>query len=87
MLPEDKRDILREKNFAGHARESLVHLIQLNAHGFDRSDPHDDIDFSTLALRERWDAGYADTRRMIDKRPWEEPVALVNGVAVHDSET
>jgi NTE family protein len=86
MLPEEKRETLRERNLAGHASQSLIHLVQLNARVYDGGDPYDDIDFTSLALRERWDAGYADARRMIDRRPWEEPIAVVNGIAVHNSD-
>jgi Patatin phospholipase len=30
-----------------------------------------DFDFSRATVRARWDAGYADTRKMLDRRPWE----------------
>jgi NTE family protein len=86
MLPEDKRETLRERNLAGHASQSLIHLIQLNARIHEGGEPYDDIDFTSLALRERWVAGYADARRMIDRRPWEKPVAMVNGISVHSSD-
>ncbi|MGP0060614.1 MAG: patatin-like phospholipase family protein [Beijerinckiaceae bacterium] len=87
MLPEEKRETLRERNFSGYESEPFMHLIQLNARGFEREGVFRDIDFTPSAIRERWKGGYADTRRMLDRRPWEQPVALINGVAVHNSDT
>ena len=34
----------------------------------------------------RWHAGYADTMRMLERRPWETPVDPMAGVAVYDSD-
>jgi NTE family protein len=34
----------------------------------------------------RWKAGHDDTARVLEKRPWENEVDPVDGVAVHDCE-
>jgi len=34
----------------------------------------------------RWQAGYADTMRVLRRRPWDAPIDPMMGVAVHDSE-
>jgi len=73
MLPEEKRENLRERNFEqnllGEGDRSVVHLVQLNAHPSDASDPFRDIDFTTSAVRERWEAGFANTRQMYRSAP------------------
>ena len=84
-LPEDKKDILQRRHIAGYDRESFMHLIQLDARGLESEGLYRDIDFTAWAIAERWEAGYADTCRMLEKKPWEKPVALINGVAVHNS--
>ncbi|MGO9682436.1 MAG: patatin-like phospholipase family protein [Beijerinckiaceae bacterium] len=87
MLPDEKRESLAERGFARYDNEPFMHLIQLNAQGFEHEGFFRDIDFTPSAVRERWEAGYADTRRMLDRRPWDQPVALINGIAVHNSDT
>ncbi len=34
----------------------------------------------------RWQSGYADTMRTLERRPWEVPIDPMVGVAVHDSD-
>ena len=45
-----------------------------------------DIDFSPDAIRQRWQAGYADTKRTLEHKPWETPIDPIMGVAVFDSD-
>jgi NTE family protein len=84
MLPDDKREILQEMNLGEHTEKSLIHLVELNARGPECEDPLSDIDFSRSALHQRWDQGYEDTRRVIDERPWEEPVSPFHGISIHN---
>jgi NTE family protein len=86
MLPADKREILQEMNLGEHLENSLTHLVQLNARGPECEDPLSDIDFSRQALHQRWDQGYRDTRRVLDQRPWEEPVSPFHGITIHGAQ-
>jgi NTE family protein len=83
MLPDDKREAFQNMNLGEHSEKSVTHLVQLNARGPECEDPLSDIDFSRSALLQRWDQGYSDTRRMLDARPWEEPVSPFHGIAIH----
>ena len=35
-------------------------------------------------IRARWQAGYADTKRMLKRAPWKRPVDPIEGVVIHD---
>lgn len=43
-----------------------------------------DIDFSWPTLRSRWDKGYADAARMLERAPWREPPPAGAGAVVHE---
>ena len=36
-------------------------------------------------MRTRWEAGYAETRRILALAPWERPVDPIEGVVIHDT--
>jgi NTE family protein len=51
--------------------------------GFNGEDHTKDIDFSAGGVHSRWEAGYSDTLRVIEKSPWEAPVDPIEGVIEH----
>ena len=42
---------------------------------------------SRAAIKACWDAGYADTCRMIERRPWDNPIDPSMDVAVYASDS
>src|SRR5262249_6728357 len=44
------------------------------------------IDFTSAGIHARWHAGFADTMRVLERRPWEAPIDPMAGVAVYDSD-
>ena len=50
----------------------------------DSEDYLKDIDFTPAGIRARWQAGLTDTRRMIERAPWETEVDPMEGVIVHE---
>jgi NTE family protein len=86
MLPEDQRRTLQARKLASYGCATVMHLVAINAAPADGEDYHRDIDFSQAAIRTRWEAGYADTRRSIARRPWEQPVDPTVGVTLHASD-
>jgi NTE family protein len=85
-LPKEKRETPEMKVLAGYGCTTNMHLIEINApilkdDGFSR-----DFDFSRATLEMRWQAGYADTHREIERRPWEKAVNPIGGIAVHASD-
>ncbi len=86
MLPEDQRNTPEVRKLAGHGCGTVMHLVEINAQPLDGESNSRDFDFSQAAIHARWQAGYADTHRMIARRPWDDPVDPMVGVTVHASD-
>jgi patatin-like phospholipase len=43
-----------------------------------------DVDFSPSGIRQRWEAGYANTQRAIEQAPWEGDFDPLEGVILHE---
>ena len=86
MLPEERKSLPEIKELAGLGCGTTMHLIEINAEPIDGETNARDFDFSQAAIHARWQAGYADARRMIARRPWDDPVDPVVGVAVYASD-
>ncbi len=85
-MPEEQREMPEVKEMAGYGCGTFMHIVRLNAPRLDHEDHLRDIDFTSAGIRARWQAGYADTMRTVDRRPWEKPIDPMMGVAVHDPE-
>ena len=85
-MPEEQRDTPEVKEMAGYGCGTMMHIVRLNAPRLDHEDHLRDIDFTPAGIRARWQAGYADAMRTIERRPWEKPIDPMMGVAVHDPE-
>jgi NTE family protein len=69
---------------AGYGCGTIMHIVRLNAPRLDHEDHLRDIDFTSIGIQARWQAGYADTMRTLERRPWQMHVDPMVGVAVHD---
>jgi NTE family protein len=83
-MPEDLRTSPEVKELASWGCQTTMHIARLVAAGIDGEDHTKDIDFTQAGIDARWQAGYADTRRMLDLSPWTGPVDPVEGVVIHD---
>ncbi len=86
MLPEERRSTPEVKQLANWGCATTMHLIEVNAEPIDGETNARDFDFSHAAIEARWQAGYADTLRMIEQQPWNNPVDPAIGVAVYASD-
>jgi NTE family protein len=86
MLPQDLKNSQRAKDLAGWGCRTTIHLVEINAQPIDGETNSRDYDFSRAAIKARWDAGYADTSRMITRRPWNDPIDPAMDVAVSKSD-
>jgi NTE family protein len=86
MLPEDQRNSPEVREMAGYGCGTLMHIVRINATPSKNDDYLREIDFSSEGIQRRWRAGYDDTMRTLDRRPWEVPIDPMVGVAVHDSD-
>jgi NTE family protein len=86
MLPEEQRERPEVKEMAGYGCGTYMHIVRINATPGKNEDYLREIDFSADGIKRRWQAGYYDTLRTLDRRPWEVPIDPTVGVAVHDSD-
>ncbi|MES2153037.1 MAG: patatin-like phospholipase family protein [Pseudomonadota bacterium] len=63
---------------------TTMHIVKLNAPMLDGEDHGKDADFSTRGIRERWLAGYCDTRSILARQPWNAAVDPIEGVLIHE---
>ena len=83
-LPANRRDTPHAKELASWGCGTTMHVARLVAPRIDGEDHTKDIDFTPAGIRARWQAGYADTRRMLERAPWMAPVDPIDGVVIHD---
>jgi len=86
MLPDEAKNSPRVKELAGFGCRTTIHLIEINAQGISGETNERDYDFSRQAIQARWRAGYADTSRMIERQPWNDPVDPAVDVTVYASD-
>jgi hypothetical protein len=51
-----------------------MHLVESNAQPIEGETNAREYDFSRAAVQARWRAGYADASRMLERRPWADPI-------------
>jgi NTE family protein len=86
MVPQERRNTPEVKQFSAYGCATFMHIVRLNAPYIEGEGNSRDIDFTSAGIRVRWKAGHDDTARVLEKRPWENEVDPVDGVAVHDCE-
>jgi NTE family protein len=82
-LPARQRESAAMKALASWGCHTTMHVIPLLASSLDGEDHTKDIDFSRAGVRARWQAGLAETLRVIERAPWSAPVDPIEGVIVH----
>ena len=83
-VPEGKRASAEVKELAAWGCGTTMHVVRLNAPNLEGEDHTKDIDFTPEGIRARWQAGYADTQRMLHLAPWSQPVDPREGVIIHE---
>ena len=86
MLTEDQQNTPEVRELAAYGCTTVMHLVEINAEPLVGETNSREYDFSPATIRARWQAGYADTGRMIARRPWDQPVDPAVGVALHASD-
>jgi len=62
-----------------------MHVVRLLAPPLEGEDHSKDIDFSPAGIRARWDAGYADTQRVLAQAPWTGDFDPLEGCILHEA--
>jgi NTE family protein len=83
-LPEKERMDPAVRDMAAYGCLTQMHVVRLLAPKLDDEDHTKDIDFSRSGIRTRWEAGYADTKRVIDEAPWEKEFDPLEGFHLHE---
>ena len=84
LLPPKVRESEQCRELASWGCRTTIHVVRLLAPTLDSEDYLKDIDFTPAGIRARWQAGFADTRRMIERAPWDMEVDPMEGVIVHE---
>jgi hypothetical protein len=85
-FPKSKKHSPRVKELAGWSCTTTMHLVEINARPIKGETNARDYDFSRAAVQSRWQAGYADTSRMLGRRPWDAPLDPATEITVYESD-
>ena len=83
-LPEDERKTDAVRELAGYGCSTRMHVVRLLAPQLECETHTKDIDFSPSGIKQRWDAGYAHTRAVLQRKPWVGEFDPLSGVIVHE---
>ncbi len=83
QLPESVQQDDAIKALTAYGCTTTMHVVMLTPPRLEGETATKDIDFSASGLRARHEAGYAQTRKMLARAPWNEPVDPIEGVVVH----
>ena len=83
-IPEAERNSEAVRELAGYGCPTRMHVVRLLAPQLDRENHTKDIDFSPSGIRQRWEAGYAHTRAVLDRAPWVGEFDPLYGVILHE---
>ncbi len=83
-LPKEARD--DAKALGAYGCLTRMHVVRLLAPPLAGEDHSKDIDFSAAGIKARWDAGYADTVRVLAQQPWTHPFDPMEGFILHEAE-
>jgi NTE family protein len=84
LIPESQRKSAVVQDLAEYGCLTRMHVVRLLAPRLDNENHTKDIDFSPSGIRLRWEAGYADTMRVLDHKPWESEFDPLEGVILHE---
>lgn len=83
-LPESVKDDPEVGKLASYGCATRMHLVKLVAPRLDGEDQSKDIDFTSAGIGARWEAGYIATRRMLERKPWQQGEGFLDGIVVHE---
>jgi NTE family protein len=83
QLPAGKLADPVVKELASWGCGTTMHVAHLLAPRLEGEDHTKDIDFTPAGIKARREAGYADTRKMVERSPWRAPTDPIEGVVEH----
>jgi NTE family protein len=85
LLPEEERRSSLVREMASYGCLTRMHVVRLLAQPCANDDHSKDIDFSVSTVKSRWEAGYEETQRMLERRPWDGEFDPLDGFILHES--
>jgi NTE family protein len=86
FVPEHECDNPAFRELAAYGCPTRMHVVRLLAPRLDNENHTKDIDFSPTGIRLRWEAGYADTSRALQRAAWNDDCDPLEGVILHEPE-
>jgi NTE family protein len=83
-IPEPRRQSEKVRDLAGHGCLTRMHVVRLLAPSLDNENHTKDVDFTASGVSMRWEAGYADTNRALERKAWEDECDPLEGVILHE---
>ena len=74
----------RLKMLRSYGCMTRMHVVRLNAPHIEGEDQSKDIDFSSSGIRQRREAGRADTLRVLERTPWVGEFDPIEGFVLHE---
>ena len=85
FIPAEKRNHPVVKDLAEYGCRTQMHVVELLAPRLDNENHTKDIDFSPSGIRQRWEAGYADTACALRRAAWDDDDCdPLEGVILHE---
>lgn len=84
-LPEAERQSVEVQQLERFGCLTRMHVVRLLAPSLEGEDHTKDIDFSTAGIRDRREAGYADTNRVLELAPWSGDFDPIEGFILHEA--
>jgi NTE family protein len=84
FIPDGDRHHPVVKDLAEYGCKTQMHVVRLLAPRLDNENHTKDIDFSPSGIRQRWEAGYANTMRSLERAAWNDDCDPLEGVILHD---
>lgn len=83
QLPPERRSDPHVRSLGSWGCHTTMHIVRMLAPRMPGEDLTKDIDFTPAGVRARREAGLADTRRMLERAPWNEPCDPLAGIIEH----
>jgi NTE family protein len=84
-LPTDIAATPEASELASYGCVTRMHVVRLLAPALAGEDHAKDIDFSRSGIKHRWQAGYADTKRVLAQAPWTGEFDPLEGFILHEA--
>jgi NTE family protein len=84
QIPEKQKSKPEVQELMAYGCQTVMHIVRLLAPRIEGEDHTKDIDFTPAGIEARWQAGYADMRKVLEDAPWQAKCEAMDGIIVHE---